>query len=69
MNTKNSTSENLRSEIEGWKEDQFVLKHRKGGYDGKGVQLMTKNKFQNLIDNDNESLKSIDGYVIEKMAK
>jgi len=66
---KNSTSENLRSEIEGWKEDQFVLKHRKGGYDGKGVQLMTKNKFQNLIDNDNESLKSIDGYVIEKMAK
>ena len=51
------------------KEDQFVLKHRKGGYDGKGVQLMTKNKFQNLIDNDNESLKSIDGYVIEKMAK
>jgi 5-(carboxyamino)imidazole ribonucleotide synthase len=30
---------------------------------------MTKNKFQSLIDNDNESLKSIDGYVIEKMAK
>ena len=66
---KNSTSENLKTEIENWQEDQFVLKHRKGGYDGKGVQLMTKNKFQNLIDNDNESLKSEDGYVIEKMAK
>jgi 5-(carboxyamino)imidazole ribonucleotide synthase len=66
---KNSTSENLRSNIESWNEDQFVLKHRRGGYDGKGVQLMTKNKFQSLIDNDNESLKSIDGYVIEKMAK
>jgi len=66
---KNSTSENLRSDIEDWNEDQFVLKHRKGGYDGKGVQLMTKNKFQSLVDNDNESLKSIDGYVIEKMAK
>ena len=66
---KNSTSENLRSDIESWNEDQFVLKHRRGGYDGKGVQLMTKNKFQSLIDNDNESLKSIDGYVIEKMAK
>lgn len=66
---KNTTSENLRSDIARWNEDQFVLKHRKGGYDGKGVQLMTKNKFQGLIDSDNESLKSVDGYVIEKMAK
>ena len=60
--------ENLADKVAAWPEDNFVLKHRKGGYDGKGVQLLTKEKFAALLAAKDESLKSKHGYVIEKLA-
>ena len=63
-----ATIENLADKVAAWPEDNFVLKHRKGGYDGKGVQLLTKEKFATLLAAQDESLKSEHGYVIEKLA-
>jgi 5-(carboxyamino)imidazole ribonucleotide synthase len=65
----NSTAADLAKNIEKWDENKFVLKHRKGGYDGKGVQLLTKDKFTTLNTTQNDSLKSETGYVIEKLAQ
>jgi 5-(carboxyamino)imidazole ribonucleotide synthase len=64
-----ATAEDLSSKIAAWPEDKFVLKHRKGGYDGKGVQLLNKQTFNNLHTAEDESLSSVYGYVIEKLAK
>jgi 5-(carboxyamino)imidazole ribonucleotide synthase len=66
---KISSSEELKSTIESWTEKKFVLKHRKGGYDGKGVQLLSKEEFQNLLAIQDDSINSSDGYVVEKMAE
>lgn len=66
---KISSSEELESTIESWSENTYVLKHRKGGYDGKGVQLLSKKQFKNLVAIQDNSIKSSDGYVIEKMAE
>lgn len=63
-----ATTENLNSKVAQWDEDKFVLKHRKGGYDGKGVQLLTKSQFEKLKNQKDESLTSEHGYVIEKLA-
>ncbi len=63
-----ATIENLADKVAAWPQDNFVLKHRKGGYDGKGVQLLTKEKFAALLAAKDESLKSKYGYVIEKLA-
>lgn len=62
-----STSE-LNAEVSKWKDEKFVLKHRKGGYDGKGVQLLTKEKFAKLNEQNDKGLQSEYGYVIEKLA-
>ncbi len=61
-------SSDLAEKVEAWPDDRFVLKHRKGGYDGKGVQLLSKSKFNELHNTNDESLQSNDGYVIEKLA-
>ena len=66
---KISAAAELESDIESWSDERFVLKHRKGGYDGKGVQLLSKNQFQKLLTNNDNSIQSPDGYVIEKLAK
>jgi 5-(carboxyamino)imidazole ribonucleotide synthase len=64
-----ATIENLAEKVAAWPEDRFVLKHRKGGYDGKGVQLLTKQSFSSLVAADNSSLTSEHGYVLEKLAQ
>ena len=64
-----ANTENLSSKVAEWSDDKFVLKHRKGGYDGKGVQLLNKQKFEELNNQKDESLISEYGYVIEKLAK
>ena len=63
-----ATSENLKEKVAIWDDDKFVLKHRKGGYDGKGVQLLNKKKYNELLAANDESLSSEHGYVIEKLA-
>ncbi len=63
-----ATIKNLSDKVAAWPEDRFVLKHRKGGYDGKGVQLLNKEKFATLLAAKDESLNSEHGYVIEKLA-
>ncbi len=60
------SAENLAEEVEKWKDDKFVLKHRKGGYDGKGVQVLDKIEFGALFREGDDGLRSVDGYVIEK---
>ena len=40
------TKENIQNAVEEWPDNNFVLKHRKGGYDGKGVQLLNKKSLQ-----------------------
>lgn len=65
---KLATTDNLAESVAAWNEDKFVLKHRKGGYDGKGVQLLNKQKFNNLHTAKDESLASEYGYVLEKLA-
>lgn len=65
---KLASANNLEDEVHKWEDEKFVLKHRKGGYDGKGVQLLTKNKFAALKSNNDASLSSEHGYVIEKLA-
>ena len=37
-----ATIENLTDKVAAWPQDRFVLKHRKGGYDGKGVRVVTQ---------------------------
>jgi 5-(carboxyamino)imidazole ribonucleotide synthase len=64
-----ANKDNLVEKVAGWPFDKFVLKHRKGGYDGKGVQLLSKAKFTELSNNDDDSLKSDDGYVLEKLVE
>ncbi|MBR9859921.1 ATP-grasp domain-containing protein [bacterium] len=64
-----SDSDALQDSVNNWPDEEFVLKHRKGGYDGKGVQLLSKSSFKSLIDSGDESLKSEHGYVIEKIVK
>ena len=63
-----ATKDTLEEEVSNWTEDRFVLKHRKGGYDGKGVQLLTKSQFENLKNHQDKSLISEHGFVIEKLA-
>ena len=63
-----ATKDTLKEEVSNWTEDRFVLKHRKGGYDGKGVQLLTKSQFENLKNHQDKSLISEHGFVIEKLA-
>ena len=63
-----ATKDTLEEEVSNWTEDKFVLKHRKGGYDGKGVQLLTKSQFENLKNHQDKSLISEHGFVIEKLA-
>ena len=62
-----TTANDLAQDIQDWSSDQFVLKHRKGGYDGKGVQLLNKSEFQDLVQRDDQGLKSESGYVIERI--
>lgn len=64
-----STSSELKDKIDNWKDDTFVLKHRKGGYDGKGVQVLTKANFNLLYSSTDRSIKSSSGFVIEKFVK
>jgi len=66
---QNTTTEGLRKDVESWPDTHVVLKHRKGGYDGKGVQLLSKKELFERIDANDESLQSNDGYVIEKRAQ
>ena len=63
-----ATTDHLAESVAAWSEDKFVLKHRKGGYDGKGVQLLNKQKFNDLLTAEDESLTSEYGYVLEKLA-
>jgi 5-(carboxyamino)imidazole ribonucleotide synthase len=64
-----ATTDDLQEKVVAWSDDRFVLKHRKGGYDGKGVQLLDKQKFETLVAAQDEGLQSEYGYVIEKLAK
>ena len=61
------TAEELDNAVMQWPDQGFVLKHRKGGYDGKGVQLLDKELFQQLQKKSEASLKSEAGYVIEAL--
>lgn len=63
-----ASAEDLSAAVVNWKENRFVLKHRKGGYDGKGVQVLNKSKFLELLNKNDEGLKSEHGYVIERLA-
>ncbi|MFY0643923.1 MAG: ATP-grasp domain-containing protein [Bacteroidia bacterium] len=67
LDYKLSTAEALKNDVENWPEDEFVLKHRKGGYDGKGVQILDKNRFEELHDLSEDSISSEHGYVIESL--
>lgn len=60
------TNETLAEEVNKWADDTFVLKHRTGGYDGKGVQVLTKESFIKLVAENSNSLKCDTGFVIEK---
>ena len=62
-----STAEELDHKVSTWSDEKFVLKHRKGGYDGKGVQLLSKNKFAGFKAAKDSSLESEHGYVIEQI--
>ncbi len=64
-----ATRDSLSEEVSTWGDDKFVLKHRKGGYDGKGVQLLNKQSFSSLLAANSSSLTSEHGYVIEKLAQ
>lgn len=61
------SAENLVFEVDLWTDNGFVLKHRKGGYDGKGVSIYSKETFMKEVALESDSLKSKDGYVIEKL--
>ena len=61
-----SSSAELKEYVNHWSESTFVLKHRKGGYDGKGVQVITKLQFDKLWDSNDESINNDSGFVIEK---
>lgn len=62
-------ADELKDALDQYPHDAFVLKHRKGGYDGKGVQLLSKTEFKNLHANADSSLGSEHGYVIEDLCK
>ena len=59
----------LAEKVAEWRDDKFVLKHRTGGYDGKGVQLLSKEKFARLLQQKDASLSNKQGYVLEQLAK
>lgn len=59
----------LKQHILNYSEEQFVLKHRKGGYDGRGVQLLSRGEALELIDSGSELMKSEHGYVLEKLCE
>ncbi|MBT8327356.1 MAG: 5-(carboxyamino)imidazole ribonucleotide synthase [Bacteroidia bacterium] len=61
-----STSANLQTSVERWPDTKFVLKHRKGGYDGKGVQVITKSQYAELLSSKDDSINNDSGFVIEK---
>lgn len=63
------TNETLAEEIAKWQDDTFVLKHRTGGYDGKGVHVLSKQSFKKLEAENSNSLKCDTGFVIEKYLK
>lgn len=63
-----ATARDLDTKIAHWPENTFVLKHRKGGYDGKGVQLLDKETFAKMQAAREERLSSEHGYIIEKLA-
>lgn len=69
LDYKICTSSELAQAVEYWPEDRFVLKHRKGGYDGKGVQILDKARFVELHKAGDEGLKSETGYVLEKIVE
>jgi 5-(carboxyamino)imidazole ribonucleotide synthase len=58
-------TEDLAERISHWSDNRFVLKHRKGGYDGKGVQVLSKEQFATLNAKKDPSLVSDSGFVIE----
>jgi 5-(carboxyamino)imidazole ribonucleotide synthase len=60
------TTQNLAEKVNEWRDDAFVLKHRTGGYDGKGVQVLNKAQFNKLVDNEDSSIQNPSGFVIEK---
>jgi 5-(carboxyamino)imidazole ribonucleotide synthase len=62
------TASELESAVSAWSENDFVLKHRRGGYDGKGVQVLNKQQFAKLREANDASLTSETGYVIEQLA-
>ncbi len=64
-----SSSNELKENVLNWPDSTFVLKHRKGGYDGKGVQVLTKSKFASLWDSNDDSIKNDSGFVIEKFVE
>lgn len=64
-----STSAELKDRVRSWADSTFVLKHRKGGYDGKGVQVLTKLQFANLLDTNDDSINNESGFVIEKFVE
>lgn len=65
---KLSSSQELAEDVRAFGQEQFVLKHRKGGYDGKGVQLLTIDRFNEMWEAKDPLLQSEHGYVIEQMA-
>ena len=64
-----ATTDTLKAAVTQWEDQDFVLKHRKGGYDGKGVQLLNKERFNALYTSQDASLQSEDGFVVEKIVK
>jgi 5-(carboxyamino)imidazole ribonucleotide synthase len=60
------TNESLAETVDQWPDETFVLKHRTGGYDGKGVQVLSKSEFEKLMVENSNSLQCDTGFVIEK---
>ena len=58
---------NLIDEVNNWPNQRLVLKHRKGGYDGKGVNVVSKDDVTRLHQENSDLLQSDTGYVIEKI--
>ena len=64
-----ASADELKDTVLNWDDDRFVLKHRKGGYDGRGVELLDKAAFKLRADANDPSFQSEHGYVIEKLAE
>lgn len=58
---KIADNQSLTQIIDDWPDEKLVIKHRKGGYDGKGVQVVSKD--EDLV------LNSESGFVVEKLIK